>query len=182
MKPLKNTLYFICILLIVSCSKKLDFDQLDDYVLTPVYTSSLGYFTILPIQFFDETGTVEQTEISDLSGFRVFENTFLKNNLVKLDFNVEIKNEFDRNFRLNVEFLDDNDNITHKFSTLNINANNLNYTNLEEIDVLTNLNIKNTTQVKVNAILESSTEPLNSASTSEFEFKSAVTIYIQKDF
>ena len=163
-----------------SCTDKLNFDQLDDVVITPVYTSSLAYFTILPIQFFDETGTIQQSEISDVSGFRVFENDFLKNNLIKLDFNVEVKNEFERDFTINVEFLDDNNNVTYKFSPLNIEASNLNYLYLEEIDVLVNQSIKNTTHVKINARIENSTSPLNSNGTSEFEFKSAVTLYIEK--
>lgn len=182
MKPLKKTISFLCILLLFSCTEKLDFNQLDDYELTPVFTSSLAYFTILPIQFYDSTGTIEQTEVTDLSDFRVFENSFLKNNLIKLDFNVEVKNEFDREFTISVEFLDDNENITYQFQAINISANNLDYKYLEEIDVLVNANIKNTTKVKIKAEIESSTTPLNINDTSEFEFKSAVTLHLKKGF
>ena len=181
MKSLRKTIYFTLLLFLSSCSDNLNFNQLDDLVITPVYTSSLAYFTILPFQFFDETGTVQQSEISDISGFRVFENIYIKNNLVRIDFNVEVKNEFERDFTLNVEFLDDNNNITYKFSPLNIDATNLDYTYLEEIDVVANKNIKNTTQVKINARIENSTTPLNASDTKEFEFKSAVTLYIEKD-
>ena len=170
---------FFCLLTITSCVDNLDFSQIEDYSVTPKYTVSLTYFTILPFQFFNQSG-IQEFQKTDITDFRVFENSYTRDNLVKVDFNVEIKNEFDRDFTLKIAFLDGNNNLTHRFKEIKVNANNLNYKFDETIEVSVNPNIKNTTKVRV-TIIDNSALPLDATDTTEFEFKSSAKIYIDTD-
>ena len=177
MFPKKIVALLFCFFSIVSCVDNLDFSQIEDYSATPEYTSSLTHFTILPIQFINQAGT-QLTERTDVTEFRVFENVYLRNNLIKVDFNVEVKNEFDRSFTLQIDFLDSNNSATHSFKEIKVNANNLDYKFTETVEVSSNTNIKNTTKVKITVKMDNGTTPLDPNDKSEFKFKSAVKLYI----
>jgi hypothetical protein len=179
MSPKKLMSILFCFLAMISCVDNLDFSQIEDYNITPEYTVSLTYFTVSSAQFFNQAGVQESIK-SDITGFRIFDNSFTKENLVKLDFNVEIKNEFDREFTLQIDFFDDNNNLTHRFNEIKVNASNLNYKFQETVEVRANPNIKNTTIVRV-VIIDNSAEPLDASATTEFEFKSSAKIYIDTD-
>ena len=107
-----NKIYFLAFFFVfVNCSDSLDFNQIDDYVNKPIITSSLTYFTVLPSQFVDSNGGVLQNSISDIFDFEVFQNKYVRDNVVKIDFNAEIKNEYDKDVTIFVEFLDVNSQI-----------------------------------------------------------------------
>jgi hypothetical protein len=168
-----------CFLAITSCVDNLDFSQIEDYSITPEYTVSLTYFTVLPFQFFNQFG-IQESQKSDITEFRVFENSYTRKNLIKVDFSVEIKNEFDRDFTVQITFLDDNNNLTHRFNEIKVDANNLSYKFDETVEVRTNPNVKNTTKVRVD-IIDNSSEPIDHSDITEFEFKSSAKIYIDTD-
>ena len=79
----KKIISFILLFSILSCAETLDFSQIEDYRATPEYTFSLTYFKITPIQFFNQSG-IQESERTDITDFRVFDNDFLRNNLVKI--------------------------------------------------------------------------------------------------
>ena len=169
------------IFLFFSCAESLDFNQIDDYVNKPIFKASLTYFTVVPADFFDSTGTIQQNSISETTNFDALQSQFVKDNLVKLDLDVAIKNEFDREVTIRVEFL--NNNVTvYTFTPIIIKGNTLNYKYLEEIEIASNSAILNTTQVKITAELENTGIQLNLNDPIEFEFKSSVTMYIESSF
>ena len=180
MAPKKIITLLFCFLCITSCVEELDFSQIEDYNATPVYEGSIAYFTIKPIQFFNQSGA-QETERTDVTDFRIFDNSYLRKNLVKMDFHLEIKNEFDRGVTIQIEFLDDNSSPTHIFQEIKVDAKNLDYKFDESIEVSVNPNIKNTTKVKVYLKIDNPTTPLDPNDTSEFEFKSSAKIYIDTD-
>ena len=108
MKFSKLIFLFVLCFSLTSCYEKLDFDQLDNYVYEPIFTSSLTSFTLVPGQFFNSQG-VQENSIVDETRFEIFEANIVKDNVVQLDFYAEIKNEFDRDVTINIDFLDDND-------------------------------------------------------------------------
>lgn len=174
---IKKIISFIILFALLSCSEKLDFSQIEDYKATPEYTVSLTYFKIRPIHFFNQSG-VQESERTDVTDFRVFENNFLRNNLVKVDFNVEIKNEIDKDFTIEATFLDSNNNLTHRFQNMNVNASDLNFKFNETIDVTLKPGVKNTTKVNIKIKVNNPNPPLIPTDTNEFEFKSSAKIYI----
>lgn len=180
MKVVKSFLLVLCFLLMNSCYEELDFSQANNIVLKPVYTVSVTNFSLVPGQFFNSLG-VQETEIEDISEFRIFEENVVRNNVVKIDFNAVIKNEFDRAVTINIDFLNENNGLVYRFSPIQVQSGNLNYTYSEEIDVANNPNILNTYKVSIKAELENTGSQMNPNSTEKFEFKSAVTVYIESD-
>ncbi|WP_445750018.1 hypothetical protein [Polaribacter sp.] len=167
--------------MLISCAESLDFNQIDDYVYKPIFTGSLTYFTVVPADFFDSSGTIQQNSISETTNFDALQSQFVKENLVKLDLDVAIKNEFNREVTIRVEFL--NNNVTvYTFTPIVIQGNTLNFKYNEEIEIAANPSILNTTQVKITAELENTGIQMNLNDPSEFEFKSSVTMYIESSF
>ena len=166
-------LFFISI----SCTNELDFSQIDDYSAKPEYIGAVTYFTVLPLQFFNQSG-VQETERTDITDFKIFENDYLKKNLVKIDFNVEIKNEYNTAFVIQANLLDENGNDIYVFKELTVAANNLDYKFIETIEVSANPNIKNTAKVKVVVKFADSSVVVDPNAKTEFQFKSSVKIYL----
>jgi len=164
-----------------SCSEELNFEQADDLEISPIYTSSLVYFTVLPNNFFDDTGVLTNNSITDSTVFRAFENSFFRNNIFLLDLNVECKNEFSRAISIDLEFLDANNNQTYPTIELDIAAGDLDFEHLETILIANNPAFVNTLQVRITTEIEATGAPINSSDTTEFELKSAVTAYINSD-
>lgn len=181
MNPLKKVFIVINLLLIFSCSDSLDFNQLDDYVLKPVFTSALTYFTVLPFQFFDSNG-VQQNSREDITEFDLFQNETITDNVVKMVFNAEFKNEFDRDVRIEIEFLTDSNISVYAFTPVFVESGDLNPPPYEsEIVFADNLDIYNATKVRIRASLDNTGVPMNPFDTSEFELKSSITLYVESD-
>ena len=180
MKSLQRISFILSFFICISCSDELDFNQLDDYVNTPEVTSALVYFTIVPAQYFNADGTVQSNSIEDNSDFRGFEHAFIRDNVVKLVFNSEFKNEFDRDVTVRIDLLNNNNIITHQFEPVIIQSNDLNPSPFsEEIIIASNTNVLNTTQLRITVELEDTGTQMNPSDVSEFELKSAVTFFLE---
>lgn len=180
MKSILRISIICCFLVFNSCYEELDFDQINEYIYQPVITSSLTFFSVVPGQFFNAAG-VQETSITSESDFRVFEDSFVKNDIVKIDFNTLIKNEFDRGFTINVSFLDDNNTLLYQFTSIVIPAGDLENTFTEEVFISTNPAIVNITKVRIRAELEDTGTNMNPNDTNEFELKSSVILYIESE-
>ena len=177
----KKVCIILCFLMFCSCYESLDFKQLNNLVAKPVLTASLNYFSIVSSQFISSNGT-QQISISDITDIRGLQDLYITNDVVSLEFNAEIKNELDRGVTITVEFLDRISRLTYSFTSVSVESNDLNYIYFEAIDVLSYPNIVNTSKVKVTLALENTGTPLNPDDTSEFEFKSSVTLFIESSF
>lgn len=183
LKSLKRTPLILCLCLLFSCSETLDFNQIEDYTLKPVFTAALASFKAKPIQFFDSSGTIQNNSISDVFEFKGFADANLRNNVVKLVFNAEFKNEFDRDVTIQVDFLNGSNIIIYSFSPIFVESFNVNPPPYEEeIIIASNPQVVNATQVKITASLENTTTQLNPSDPSEFDFKSSVTMFIESGF
>ncbi|PQB06163.1 hypothetical protein BST83_02415 [Polaribacter filamentus] len=169
---------FLCFFVLSSCYESLDFNQVDDYVSKPVFTSAFTYFTLVPAQFFDSNGT-QKNSISDITNFYGFQNTYVKDNLVKLDFSAEIKNEFDREVTIQVDFLNNSDIVVYSFTPIIVEAGDLNLIFLEEIEVASHPAILNTTKVNILTTIENTGTQMDPNDISELVFKSSVTLFIE---
>lgn len=165
-----------------SCMKHVDFDQVDDFSATPVFKSSLVYFTLNQVNFFDVVNSVEiVSSINDVSGFTILKSSFVRNNLIRAELNFEINNQFNRRFTVNIEFLDDYNTITHTFNPPVVSANNEEYTFKEKIEIANNQLFLSSTKVRVSIKLS----PSNDGSVIDpnveqtLVFKSAGTFYLK---
>jgi len=182
-KLIKNIILFFSLFILLSCSETLDFKQLEDYKLKPVITAALASFNAKPIQFFDSTGTIQNNSVSDVFEFKGFDENYLRNNVVKLVFNAEFKNEFDRDVTIQVDFLNSNNIIIYSFSPIFVESFDVNPPPFEEeIIIADNLQVLNATQVQITASLENITTQLNPSDSSEFDFRSSVTLFVESGF
>ena len=170
---------FLLTFLFLSCSQTLDFDQIDNYTTDPVFSAAITFFEIDAASFITVAGAPAVTEITEESEFKLFGNDFIKDNLVKLDFNFEIRNEFDRDFTIEISLLDENNALIYKLQDLNITANNLNFIQLEEIDIASNSNVRNFTKVVLKISLDDTTTPINAGNNGSLSFKSGATVYLE---
>ena len=94
--------------LFFSCSSDLDFDQVKDLKLEPVFVANLAYFDI-PANHFISDGS-EQI-IPDVQEFGAFKEKFFRDHLTKIELDYEINNTIVRAFTVDVLLIDDNDQV-----------------------------------------------------------------------
>jgi hypothetical protein len=101
----------ILILFSSSCASDLDYNQVNDIKLEPVIISNLAYFDVQANQFV--TGGVEQNVIFDAPTVDVFSEKFFTEKLNRIDLFFEINNTINRSYRIDLVFLDRNNQPVH---------------------------------------------------------------------
>ena len=167
----------ICIAFLVSCSNNLNFDNIN-LEIEPEVTSPLVFFELDQRDFLDENNQ-EITVVSDITVFRIFDNTVLKDNLVELTLDFEIENGFDRSFLVDFVFLDEDENITYDVEDFSINAGDLDYSSTRSIVIETSPEFLNSIKVRVDVVLSPSTTTLNPDIEKIFKFRSSGTFYLK---
>ena len=82
------------VLMVLSCSEKQDFDQLDDLVITPTYETSIFYVK------------AQESLINRVSGLSFFADRVLSGVI-----SYELENTTSKPIEISLEFLDENENI-----------------------------------------------------------------------
>mgnify|MGYP001043065585 FL=1 len=165
----------------LSCSQPLDFKQLEEYTIMPSISSSLVFFSIDASNFNTIiSGLPAATEVNETTNFKLLENSFIKQNLVQLDFNFKIKNEFNRIFLLDINLLDAQSNTIHKvFDGFEISGNALDIS-AEVVLIIEDFpEVLNFTKVQFIIGLKDTTTILDATSMSKIEFKSSVVMHLE---
>jgi len=97
----------LVIIFLYSCSSNLDFRQVDDIEISQNVVVTGIYFQANQTQFLNTSGTTEINEVSIVSTFDLFKGDYIKDNLVKVVFDFELENTFNRDFEVEIIFLDD---------------------------------------------------------------------------
>ena len=100
--------------LLISCTKAIDFDQANDFKITPVIESSLIFLNEPANRFLDNG--VQIVSIQDSVEITFFDNKFIRENLIKADFVFETNNSINRGFQVQVDFLNELDQLVHEFA------------------------------------------------------------------
>ncbi|MBF4516258.1 hypothetical protein IRZ71_07890 [Flavobacterium sp. ANB] len=165
--------------LFCSCSSDLDFDQVNDLVLTPVFVANLAYFDV-PANQFTDNGSAQQIA-SDIQPFKAFKEKFFKDNLVKAECDFELENTINRSFSLDVLFLNQNDQVletlTFDIPAYSGGSNIIKYpTEVFENQrlVLLKQTVKIGFTVRIGA-----GPPLNSGSSGNLKLRSSATAYME---
>ena len=165
----------------LSCSQPLDFKQLEEYTIMPSISYSLVFFSIDASNFNTIiSGLPAATEVNETTNFKLLENSFIKQNLVQLDFNFKIKNEFNRIFLLDINLLDAQSNTIHKvFDGFEISGNALDIS-AEVVLIIEDFpEVLNFTKVQFIIGLKDTTTILDATSLSKIEFKSSVVMHLE---
>lgn len=183
MKNIRKTpIFLIFIFLFTSCIKHVDFEQIEDLTAEPTFKSSLVYFTLNQVTFFDRINSLEiVAPISKTSNFLSLNSSFVRKNLIKLELEFEINNQFDRDFTVDFQFLDDNNNVTLSLQTFNIAANNLKFSHKETILVSGNQSFLSSTKTRVLVQLSpnNNNNVINPNIEKKLVFKTAGTFFLK---
>lgn len=99
---------FVLSIFFLSCSSDLDFDQVNDLKLEPVLVGNLATFDVPATEFV--IGGIEQNVTGDIMDFDVFRDTYFTDGVRRADFFFEIDNTINRDYKINLYFLDANNN------------------------------------------------------------------------
>lgn len=98
-------------LILVGCTKDVDFDQIDDVEIESTYIASLTYFNLVADDFLDE----DLNELSQIEDFVMPDlNPENVENVLKLEFTFQFSNSFSRDFRATVLFFDADGNVVYQ--------------------------------------------------------------------
>lgn len=173
----------IVIVLFSSCGiNDLDFEQIDDYSALRVFKTSLTYFTVDQKDFLDTTGAEITIPVDEEAGFLFFiNNPSLRSNLEKIEIELEIDNQFDRDFKGKIQFLDDNDIVTHEFDEIFIEAKNSQFKDTLSLLIKDNTRFLTSSKVNFEVELQASTNGsvLDPNVDQTLGFKSVAVYYIR---
>ena len=105
------TSLLLLLLLSFSCASDLDYDQANDLKLEPVFVANLAYFNVPANEFV--TGGVEQNIIFDAQTVDIFNDSFFRKSLKKVEFFLEMENTITRSYVIDIVFLDRNNQVVH---------------------------------------------------------------------
>ncbi|WP_103071013.1 hypothetical protein [Aquimarina sediminis] len=112
----KKTHVLLCALGIliqfISCVKDVDFDQVEDIALTPVYEVDFVYSKFDTNEFIDPdldpAISIPEVIISDTLNYDLLGTDFVVDNLERVELTFEFKNTIQRDFEFDFGFLDEN--------------------------------------------------------------------------
>jgi len=176
----KISALFYCLFAVMSCVDDLDFTQLENYKATPIYSVAAVHFTVLPFQFFEQSGN-QMNEIREITDFNLFENDYIKNKIVKLEFNAEVLNEYDNDFILEVQLLNANYLPIFKFEKMSVSANDLAYQFKQTETLISNPSLINMRGLSITIKTNNPSLVLNPNDSTELQFKSFIKVYLDTD-
>jgi hypothetical protein len=167
----------ILTLLSFSCSSDLDFNQVNDLKLEPVFIANLSYFDV-PANDFVDNG-VEQYVSYDVQNFNYFREKFFRDNLKRADFDFEITNTINRSYSLDLNFLNQNDQTVYTIP-FDIPASTGTPVIIKKIEIFENatLDLLKTTKRMEFVIIMARGPVLSENSPGSLKLRSSATVYL----
>jgi hypothetical protein len=184
--PTKMFSVLLCTILFLSCSKPLDFDQLDQFAPSQILSLPFVLFSLDEDNFVDSNGQ-DLDSISQSSDFKLLDGTFFEKSLLQLDFDFEIINGIDRDFKLEIKLreLDPDLNnpasqgrLVYELDPIIITASSKNPIPKVVMNTDNFPELFKFRRVEVKLTLDPS-GPIMAAEVGDFEFKSLITVYLK---
>ena len=171
----------VVITIITSCVKDVDFEQADNFSLTPVLASTVLY-TEVEASRFSENGVEIELVRDSIANIEIFGEEFVRDNLVKAELVFEATNTINRTFNLRVDFLNEADELQHtlSFDVLESSSGNAivtDYIEIFEDDSLDALKLITKMVVTLTIYASSDGTMLNEDSTGKVSLKSKGIFY-----
>lgn len=173
-----NRIILIALLILCSfsCSSDLDYDQVNDFNIQPVFTTNLAYLEEKAPDFV-ENG-VEDPFFYYLTNVEFLNKSFVQEDLVKAELYFRIKNTISRAYRFNVTFLNASNAPIYTI-TMDVPEYNGTETLTEKTEIFTAANmsiLKNATKLNFSVIMLQGL-PLTESSPGRVELSSSITAY-----
>lgn len=178
-KNIPQICYLGLILLMISCVKDLDFEQSKGFEFKPMYTATLMYFKLDQTSFvFQNT---EVLEVSDTIAFTLLNDKTMQKQLEKVELLFEVANQFNRDFKIELDFLDNKDEIVQHIEPLEVSSNVEDHEQRFTITIANNPQFLTATKLKVNIQLKASSDGsiLDVADEKILSFKSGADFYLK---
>ena len=163
-----------------SCTKEVNFNQINDLSLKPVIASNLIFFNAPASNFFVDGN--ELVSIKDSIIIDLFNRGFVVDNLVKAEFIFETTNSINRAFSVQIDFLNTTNEPKHSFTvTTQASPTNTNivttHTEVFENNLLNALKASNKIVLTIQAL--SGGTPLNDNTPGIIQLKSKGIFYLK---
>ncbi len=120
MKALKLSTILLLLITAFSCTRNVDFDQVDALEITPSYLLTLVYFELYAPDFLDSVNTEEPIQLDIVKAPL---KDIPQKHLEKVEFTIQTTNVFNRNFNAQIVFFDVNQNPIYELDPIVIPAN-----------------------------------------------------------
>jgi hypothetical protein len=160
-----------------SCSSDLDFEQINDAKLEPVYVANLSYFDVQAKEFVVDG--VERDFVFDAEDFDVFRDKYFKSYLRRADFFFKIDNTIARSFSIDISLFDENDQVLY-LKRITVPAYTGTTNIITDTDIFENGKLdllKQTTRLGF-GIVKNPGAPLTVNSTGSLKLRSSATVYL----
>jgi hypothetical protein len=114
---LPQVLGLISSMLLFSCVRDTDFNQVNDVALTPVVELDLIHFDLDAGDFFDAVNGVPRLTVTDTTEIRFLDDTEIQESLFKAEFLFVFTNSIPRTFQTDFIFLSETGDVTYTTST-----------------------------------------------------------------
>lgn len=165
------------VFLLFSCSSDLDFDQVNDFKIEPVFVANLAYFNIPANRLIDDGGTNIYPDVRD---FDIFKESFFNERLKRANFDFEIENNINRAFVINMLLLNAENQvlqtITFTVPSYKGTPNVIKYPT--EVFENARLDLLKQTQKIGFVVIIASGPPLNTQSEGNLRLRSSATAYL----
>lgn len=171
----------ICFIFLIacsfSCSSDLDFDQANDLKVSPVIVGNLIYFDIPVVDFPNDHGLGFSFAFKP-QNFDIFRDKYLNKYLQEADFYFEVDNTINREFTVEMELLDENNQNLYSIYFDVPAYNGINeITTKKEVFKGANLRLlKRTRNMGVNITAKPSS--ISNSTTGSFKLRSSATLYL----
>ncbi|RPE00139.1 hypothetical protein EGM88_02425 [Aureibaculum marinum] len=157
---------------VLSCTSTIDLNQLDTVELNQSLTSTFVYLKVNQNNFLNNTSNTELTSLSDVSVIDIFDSDYVQENIITSNFSFEIENSFNRDFILDIAFLNADNNTTKSF-TINVPRNS-SISHFQSYEGLDLLSLKLSQKVRITLYLQPSDDAsiLTEGNEMNFELKS----------
>jgi len=159
--------FIISFVLCASCTKEIDFDQVNDIEISPVLESSLIFFDASAGEFL-------------IGGIEVDSATAINDNLVKVDFVFEGLNSINRAYQIKIDFLNGFGVLVHSFDFMAVasvtnSENPFAYTETYEGDTLDDLKA---TRIMVFTLTMLDGDPIDNNTPGNIQLESKGVFYL----
>ncbi|MGK0250789.1 MAG: hypothetical protein ACI81G_000221 [Gammaproteobacteria bacterium] len=110
---LKLILGVLSLIICVSCVKDVDFDQAEEIIIAPKVDLDLVFFNLGTDNFVASDAGIPVTVIRDTTRLEFLDDTFVRENLLEIDFVFRYDNSFPQVFEHRALFLDEEDEVLY---------------------------------------------------------------------
>jgi len=107
----------LLLFLLISCVKDTDFDQTEDFLITPVVELNLIFFDLDASNFIDEGINNSMLIVRDTTVIDFLDDAEVQDAVKRIEFYFEFTNSIPRAFDINFDFLASNDDLNYSMNT-----------------------------------------------------------------